>query len=104
MSGEPGGERGHLASRARMLVSGRVQGVGYRAFAQRHARALGLRGWVRNCSDGCVELVVEGERGAIERFAALLWEGPRWAQVASVDIDWHEYTGEFTSFEVREWW
>lgn len=88
-------------ARAEITVVGRVQGVGFRGFARRHATALGLRGWVRNRYDGAVELVVEGERHKIERFIALLREGPPWARVDRVDVRWATYQGEFASFSVR---
>ncbi|NLG78978.1 MAG: acylphosphatase [Firmicutes bacterium] len=88
-------------ARAEITVVGRVQGVGFRGFARRHATALGLRGWVRNRYDGAVELVVEGERYKVERFVALLREGPPWARVDRVDVRWAPYQGEFASFSVR---
>lgn len=88
-------------SRAKVTVSGRVQGVGFRGFARRHALALGLRGWVRNRHDRAVELVVEGERHRVQRFIALLREGPPWAHVEDVQVEWQEYRGEFVSFWVR---
>ncbi|MEO6326282.1 MAG: acylphosphatase [Thermoanaerobaculia bacterium] len=62
-------------------VSGRVQGVGYRAFATRVARALGLRGGAANLPNGHVRLWVEGPEHALERFEAALHEGPRSARV-----------------------
>lgn len=88
-------------SRARVTVCGRVQGVGFRGFAQRHALALDLRGWVRNRYDGTVELVVEGERHKVLRYIALLREGPPWACVDDVRVEWQVYQGEFVSFRVR---
>ncbi|MGE5584320.1 MAG: acylphosphatase [Bacillota bacterium] len=96
----PGGDAGDNA-RAEITVTGRVQGVGFRGFARRHAAALELRGWVRNRYDGVVELVVEGERYRIERFIALLREGPPWACVDRVSVRWSAYEGEFVSFSVR---
>ncbi|MGE5593038.1 MAG: acylphosphatase [Betaproteobacteria bacterium] len=89
------------AARAEMTVTGRVQGVGFRGFAQRHAMALGLCGWIKNRYDGAVEVVAEGERYRIERFIALLREGPPWARVDGVEVRWCEYHGEFSSFRVR---
>ncbi|MGE5587189.1 MAG: acylphosphatase [Clostridia bacterium] len=89
------------SARAEITVSGRVQGVGFRGFARRHATSLGLLGWVMNRYDGTVELVVEGERYKVERFVALLREGPPWARVDKVDVRWAAYQGEFASFSVR---
>jgi acylphosphatase len=79
-----------VASRVRVarryLVSGRVQGVGYRYFAQAAAEREAVAGWVRNLPDGRVEAVAEGEPEAVDRFAALLRNGPRNAQVTQVDV------------------
>lgn len=68
----------------RFLVRGRVQGVGFRYFAQRHAREQGLAGWVRNREDGAVEGEAAGSPAAIERFLAALRQGPRSARVDEV--------------------
>lgn len=69
----------------RWLVAGRVQGVGYRAFAARTARGLGLVGGVSNLPDGRVLVVAEGAEHALERLESALWEGPRFARVQSVE-------------------
>ena len=71
----------------RWTVSGRVQGVGYRAFAARTARGLGLTGGASNLPDGRVVVVAEGPAHAIERLEAALWEGPRFARVQRVDAE-----------------
>ncbi|MCR4401694.1 MAG: acylphosphatase [Firmicutes bacterium] len=88
-------------TRAEITVTGRVQGVGFREFARRHATSLGLLGWVRNRHDGSVALVIEGELCRVERLIALLREGPPWARVDDVDVRWSAYRGEFVSFTVR---
>ena len=80
------------------IVTGRVQGVGFRYFVARAARGLGLSGYVRNLPDGTVELAVAGDRAALESLAALLEKGPPGAIVKSVELDWSrrpEVTGEF---------
>lgn len=69
----------------RYVISGRVQGVGYRAFAERHAAALGLAGWVRNLADGDVEIHAQGPRGALSEFEGYLRAGPAWGEVRSVE-------------------
>ena len=69
----------------RFLVRGRVQGVGFRYFAQRQARAQELAGWVRNRQDGAVEGEVTGSPAAIERFLAALRRGPSSARVSELD-------------------
>jgi acylphosphatase len=69
----------------RYLIRGRVQGVGYRAFAQREAVRLGLRGWVRNLDDGRVEVLAAGSAARLDEFAGALHRGPRWAEVRGVE-------------------
>lgn len=66
------------------VVHGRVQGVGFRWFVRQRARELGVRGWVRNRSDGSVEVHADGEVAALERLRASLAAGPPGAQVAAV--------------------
>lgn len=71
----------------RFLVSGHVQGVGFRWFAHEAARREGLNGIVRNRPDGSVEAVVEGEHEAIERFEIAIRRGPSRARVTTVEVD-----------------
>ena len=70
----------------RYLVSGRVQGVGYRMFAADCARREGLAGHVRNLPDGSVEAVAAGDLDSVTRFEAALWRGPSHARVEAVDV------------------
>ena len=82
-------------------VHGRVQGVNFRYFVLRQARALGLTGYVRNLKDGrTVEVQAEGERDRLEALLGEVRKGPSRAQVEAVDADWSEYTNGFRSFEV----
>ena len=83
----------------RAIVTGRVQGVGYRFFAERAARDLELRGWVRNLPDGSVETVAEGEEEAIARYFDRLRQGPRGARGEGVAEEDLSIRG-FTSFEI----
>lgn len=83
----------------RALVTGRVQGVGYRFFAERAARELGVCGWVRNLPDGRVESVVEGDDAAIARFFERLRQGPRGSRVEAVAEEDFSVSG-FPSFEI----
>jgi acylphosphatase len=76
-----------MNSSYRFIVTGRVQGVGFRASAQRKAAALGLRGWVCNRADGAVEGVASGEEGALAGFASWLRRGPPGAKVDSLQWD-----------------
>lgn len=84
----------------RCLVSGRVQGVYYRASTQRRAEALGLTGWVRNLPDGRVELVAMGPERALEELREWLWQGPPQARVAEVRCERAEHV-PLPRFEVR---
>ena len=72
--------------RVRATARGRVQMVGYRAFVQRHAELLGIRGEVANRPDGSVEALIEGSRAAIDRMLDLMRQGPSHARVAAVDV------------------
>jgi acylphosphatase len=72
-------------SAKRLIVRGRVQAVGYRAWAVRKAFELGLDGWVRNHADGTVEVLVAGDTAAVEEMARLCRRGPRLAEVSSID-------------------
>lgn len=87
--------------RLHALVSGRVQGVGFRYFVRRAAQALSLDGWVRNLRDGRVELVAEGPRGALEDLLGTVQRGPRGSDVSAVSRDLGEASGEFSGFGVR---
>ena len=71
----------------RYLVSGRVQGVGFRFFAEAAGRREGLRGWVRNLPDGRVEIASEGDTEAIARFERAIRRGPPGARVEGVAVD-----------------
>jgi acylphosphatase len=72
--------------RRRVIVHGFVQGVGFRFAIERAAQSRGVAGWVRNCLDGAVEAVFEGEREDVEALVAFCWQGPRGADVERVDV------------------
>ena len=86
--------------RAHIYISGVVQGVCYRHYTRETALGLGLTGWVRNCTDGRVEITVEGEKDSIEKLASWCHEGPSAARVSNVAIEIQEYQNEFSSFSV----
>ena len=88
------------AVRVRAIVGGRVQGVFFRGFTERSAIGLGIRGWVRNQSDGRVEVLAEGTRENLLAFLAALGRGPAAARVDAVDTVWSEATGEFSEFRI----
>ena len=86
--------------RRRVVVRGLVQGVFFRDSARRLAQRHGVSGWVANRADGAVEAVFEGEADAVERLIAFSREGPRGAQVESVEVTEEEPTG-LSGFAVR---
>ena len=71
----------------RCLVSGRVQGVWYRAAAANQAEQLSLRGWAKNLTDGRVEVLVAGDSDAVATLCGWLWEGPPGASVSGVTVE-----------------
>ena len=83
----------------RVVVHGRVQGVGFREYMRREALSLGVAGWVRNRRDGSVEAVVHGDEGAVERMVAWAAHGPSSAKVTSIQVENAE--GTFAAFDVR---
>lgn len=80
-----------------VIVEGRVQGVGYRAWVEREAKARGLAGWVRNRNDGTVEAVFSGEDAAVRAIVEACGKGPRLAAVRSVKTAIHPQT-DWTEF------
>jgi acylphosphatase len=85
----------------RIIIHGKVQGVGYRFFATRVARRLGLKGSIQNQRDGTVEAIVEGEKKAIDDWIDQLKEGPRYAEVTKIDQETKEFTGRLGDFDVK---
>lgn len=83
------------------LISGRVQGVGFRYFAQAAANREGLHGWVQNRPDGSVEAEAEGDADAVERFERALRHGPPGARVDAVEVDAGVPHGRATGFFVK---
>jgi acylphosphatase len=88
-------------SRAHVLISGRVQGVFFRAHTRDAARRLGLTGWVRNLPDGRVEALFEGEKEKIDEMITWCHQGSPYSRVDQVEVAWEDYIGEFSSFSVR---
>jgi acylphosphatase len=82
-----------------LIITGRVQGVGFRFYLQKKARQLGLAGWVRNRRDGTVEAVIQGGPEAVETMTAWARRGPPSAVVAELRIS--EGSGDYATFETR---
>lgn len=85
-----------------LVVRGRVQGVYFRASAQREARRLGVCGWVRNRADGSVEILAEGEEIAVRELHGWAQKGPGAARVDRVDTRWRSYTGDHFEFRIQD--
>lgn len=88
-------------SRVHLVITGRVQGVWYRASARNEGERLGLTGFVTNRDDGGVEVIAEGPRETLEAFVAWCRRGPPAARVDDVRAEWSDGTGEFAAFAVR---
>ena len=82
-------------------VSGKVQGVGFRAWAAGQAQALGLSGWVRNLRDGQVEILAQGKDEQLEEFRTRLVQGSPLSHVQDVKAKWLEYDKNYSDFSVR---
>ncbi|HLY09005.1 MAG TPA: acylphosphatase [Planctomycetota bacterium] len=87
--------------RAHLLISGVVQGVGYRWACRRAAQSIGVTGWVRNLPDGRVEAVVQGHREQVDRVIQWCQRGPEDAQVSDVAVSYEEAAEEFQGFGIR---
>jgi acylphosphatase len=90
-----------MIKRIKVKVEGRVQGVGFRYFAQRKAELLHLQGFIRNLPDGGVETIAEGEEAALKEYLERLRSGPQLAQVAQIEVEWLEADASFRGFQVR---
>ena len=89
--------------RVHLRIDGRVQGIFFRASTVEQASQLGLKGWVRNCPDGSVEVVAEGMRKKIERLVSWCQHGPPGAHVYNVTLQWEDFQDEFQDFQIKRW-
>jgi acylphosphatase len=87
--------------RVHVFVSGKVQGVSYRAFTMQNAQRLGVFGWVRNLRDGRVEAVIEGKSGNVAKLLETMRRGPAAADVKGLEVQDEIPTGEFGNFEIH---
>jgi len=88
-------------ARAHIFISGRVQGVFYRAFTREIAYNLGLKGWVKNLYDGRVEAVLEGNKKVIEQAIKQCYTGPPGSRVTDIEIHWETFVGDQKEFVIR---
>jgi len=84
-----------------VIIEGRVQGVFFRYHTQETAFNLGVKGWVRNRRDGCVEAVFEGDKERVEQMIQWCYRGPSEARVTKVHLNWEGYAGEFDNFTIN---
>lgn len=94
-------ENSNQKIRLHILISGRVQGIGFRFFTRRHALSLGITGYVKNLVNGKVKVVAEGKESDMEEFVNKLKRGPSWAMVTDIKIDRREYKGIFKRFSIE---
>ena len=85
---------------AHVFVFGFVQGVGYRQAVKKKARSLGLTGWVKNLTDGRVEVLFCGEKVKIEEALDFCKKGPFFSEVKHVEVEWEDKGCDFKTFEV----
>ena len=84
-----------------VIITGRVQGVGFRNFTQLNAKQIGINGYAKNLPNGTVEVVAEGDKSQLDALVALLKKGPRYARVDSIEIDERPFTGDYKTFGIR---
>ena len=87
--------------RVHLIISGDVQGVGFRAWVKNKAQKLDVTGWVKNRDDGVVEVVGEGEEEQLKEFVEYCHQGPDVSWVQRVDVEWSSYNDEYVTFEVE---
>ena len=90
-----------LKKRLHTVISGRVQGVGFRWFVIQQARPLNLNGWVKNLYNGDVEVMAEGPKPDLEFLLEKLRKGPTWSHVDHVDVEWLDPSGMTGGFDVK---
>lgn len=86
----------------RLIVHGRVQGVWYRASAKEAAEKLGIKGWVRNLPDRCVEIDASGGADSVEKFIQWCYQGPPGARVTTIDVQELEFEVTIENFQIIE--
>lgn len=91
-----------MNKRVELTIHGQVQAVSFRLTARKWAQDLGLTGFACNNPDGTLTIIVQGDEKQLEDFISRCYDGPKWADVADVKIQWHEKNdSDLTSFEIR---
>ena len=98
------GQEHRMKNARRYVISGRVQGVGFRFFAERCANQLGIVGYARNCADGTVEVYAIGEAAALAEFKSHLSEGPRSARVDNIQESEEPIHRQYKRFAIESDW
>jgi len=88
-----------MEANAKIIVKGRVQGVGFRWFVQQRAKNFAVSGYVKNLDNGDVEIEAEGDRGRVEELIKSVKVGPTFSKVRDVIIEWQQSTGKYDSFD-----
>ena len=83
-----------------IYLSGRVQGVGFRAFTRKEASSLGIKGWVKNLADGRVEMKIKGDSSSVKKMIKKVKKGPSFARVDDIEIN-DEEVENYDRFEIR---
>jgi len=89
-----------MLRRVNIIVTGIVQGVFFRYNTMKKANELDIKGWVKNLRDGRVEIMAEGEEENLNKFIEWCKKGPQGAYVEALTLEWKEYTGEFSTFQI----
>ncbi len=87
--------------RIHLIISGDVQGTGFRSFIKREAIKLDVTGWVKNREDGIVEVEAEGDEEKLKELVDVCWKGPDVAWVENVHVEWSNFQSEFLDFEIQ---
>ena len=87
--------------RAKLVITGLVQGVGFRSYTRNNAKSIGLKGYVRNRKDGKLEVVIEGYEKQIDDLLDLMHKGPFHSQVENIEVIWEDPTNSFKDFTVE---
>jgi acylphosphatase len=93
-------EEDEMNKRVHVMISGRVQGVWFRANTKRKAEDLGLTGWVKNTEDGKVEAVFEGNEDDIQKMVSWCHTGSESSRVTNVEVRYQDFTNEFDRFQI----
>ena len=86
----------------RIIVTGNVQGVGFRAFIRNRALKNSICGWARNLDDGSVEALLSGSQENLDKFIPIIKNGTPWSRVSDVRINFVDIDDDFTSFEIKD--